>query len=82
MHYKNGREAREGDPVVGKSFNGQPVVGILIDTTAALECCNGTVVRPLGLPLSCVNVKDFYHAEDAFAALEQKQPTPDSAPTK
>jgi hypothetical protein len=34
MHYKNGREAKNGDKVILLSAYGSPVIGILYDATA------------------------------------------------
>lgn len=39
MHYKNGREAKIGDPIVGKGYNKGIISGTLIDITPG-ESCN------------------------------------------
>lgn len=41
VHYKNGREAKNGDKVVLLPSYGSPVVGILYDATAGNDYCNG-----------------------------------------
>ena len=41
MHYKNGREAKNGDKVVLLPSYGAPVIGILYDATAGNDLCNG-----------------------------------------
>ena len=46
MHYKNGREAKNGDKVVllstyGPSTYGPPMIGILYDAVAGNDFCNG-----------------------------------------
>jgi hypothetical protein len=71
MHYKNGREAKSGDPVIGKLYYGEVVSGNLIDLQPSSTSCNSTLLRAIG-PLSCVTVGEFYHAEDAFNAIEPK----------
>ena len=69
MHYKNGREAQEGDPVVGMPQYGTKVyAGTIIDINPGSETCNATLLRGAGPPVIFINVKDFYHAEDANKA--------------
>ena len=43
MHYKNGREAKNGDKVVLFPFITVWVVGILYDATAGNDYCNGKI---------------------------------------
>ncbi len=74
MHYKNGREAKEGEPVICTGYNGQITVG-KIHSLVAATTCNATVAEPVmgGVQqLTCRTVGEMYHAEDAFAALEPK----------
>ena len=77
MHYKNGREAKNGDKVVmvptpyqgaqGVS-QGLPVVGILYDAVAGQNYCNGRLA--LTSPSDPTpNLKECLHIEDAQAAL-------------
>jgi hypothetical protein len=71
MHYKNGREAKENDPVVVKSYNGF-IAGKISRLNAGSNNCNGVVTFPVlgnseGL---CVTVSECYHAEDAYNAME------------
>ena len=81
MHYKNGRPANNGEPVVGK-ICGNTIVGLVQDIQPAQMSCNCTVIRPGGLIASCVTVGDLYHAEDAVSAIEAHSltPPPDSEP--
>jgi hypothetical protein len=86
MHYKNGRQAHEGDPVVAKHYNGSAriVAGVLHSTFPTASTCNGqiAVAIPGGSVNHCVTIGEIYHAEDAFAAVEAKlAATPPSAPT-
>ena len=77
MHYKNGREAKTGDPVIGRF--GYPVginCGILHSLIPGCDACNANVATP-GIGMvnqACVTVGELYHAEDAFGAMEEKQP--------
>jgi hypothetical protein len=43
MHYKNGREAKNGDKVILIPTFGTPVIGILYDATAGNDYCNGRI---------------------------------------
>lgn len=71
MHYKNGREAHNGETVVGKSqYAVSPVVGIIQDINPGSTSCNCMVIRPGGLIQSCVTVGDLYHVDDVVAAIE------------
>ena len=41
MHYKNGRLAKIGDPVIGSTYNRKGIqVGILVGITAGTDTCN------------------------------------------
>ena len=73
MHYKNGREAISGDPVILKDFAGNTIVGTIHSLNAGSVSCNATVavVVPGGVnQFSCVTVGECYHAEDALVALD------------
>jgi hypothetical protein len=69
MHYKNGREAKNGDKVVLMDPYGGTTVGILYDATAGNDYCNGklAVTRPND---PCPNLKDCLHLDDVLAAVE------------
>jgi hypothetical protein len=74
MHYKNSREAKAGDPVVGIfEYNSQVYTGVIHSFNPGLTTCNCTVavVVPGGVnQVACVNVSDLYHAEDAYSAVQ------------
>lgn len=81
MHYKNGKEAHEGDPVIGESYKGSGIIiaGKIHSLQATQLSCNCTVAVPAigGIEqLSCRNVNEHYHAADAFAAMEQMMLNP------
>ncbi|HMJ06375.1 MAG TPA: hypothetical protein VK474_09000 [Chthoniobacterales bacterium] len=64
MHYKNGREVKVGDRVVGL-HNGLPKAGIVIET-ANSDACNIALV-PCPEYVSCgYQSKDFLHVDDAL----------------
>src|ERR1035441_4396182 len=55
MHYKNGREAKNGDKVMLIPSYGAPVVGILYDAQAGNDYCNGRIA-PVS-PASCTRTE-------------------------
>jgi hypothetical protein len=76
MHYRNGKEAHDGDPVIGQTYKNSGVViaGKIHSINPGQNTCNCTVAVPVmgGVEhLSCRNVDEFYSAADAFAAMEQ-----------
>ena len=85
MHYKNGRQAVENDPVICKpSYPGGRFVSGTIHTLSTdpnSTTCNGQVayLMPSGIQNTSVTISDCYHAEDAYNAIEPKiniqQPT-------
>lgn len=71
MHYKNGREAKEGDPVITKDqYSGKMKAGVIHSLLGVSDTCNGQLAHPVpgGVFNSCINVKDCLHAEDAWNA--------------
>jgi hypothetical protein len=68
MHYKNGREAKNGDKVVLFPSYGAPVVGILYDAVAGNDYCNGRIA-PTSPNDPCPNLKECLHFDDVTVAL-------------
>jgi hypothetical protein len=68
MHYKNGREAKNGDKVVLLPTYGTPIIGILYDAQAGNDFCNGKIalIRPNDL---CPNLKECLHLDDVLLAV-------------
>lgn len=73
MHYKNGREAKNGDKVVLIPTWGAPVIGILYDATAGNDYCNGRIA-PTGPSDPCPNLKEVLHLDDVLKALPADVP--------
>jgi len=73
MHYKNGREAKNGDKVVLISSYGPPVIGVLYDATAGNDFCNGKIAQVMPNDL-CPNLKDCLHLDDVLAAIPADVP--------
>jgi hypothetical protein len=80
MHYKNGREAKNGDKVMVVPSYGSPYVGILYDAVAGNDYCNGKVA-PTSPSDSCPNLKEVLHLDDALAAISVEVPDTSSAST-
>jgi len=73
MHYKNGREAKNGDKVVLMSTYAAPFVGILYDATAGNDYCNGKIA-PIKPNDPCPNLKECLHLDDVIKALPAEVP--------
>lgn len=63
MHYKNGREAKNGDKVVLIPTYGNPVIGILYDAVAGNDYCNGRIA-PMLPSDPCPNLKECLELSD------------------
>jgi hypothetical protein len=70
MHYKNGREAKNGDKVVliSQYVGGAVVVGVLYDAISGNDYCNGKIA-PIAPNDSCPNLNECLHLDDVLAAL-------------
>lgn len=68
MHYKNGREAHNGDKVMLIPSYGAPVVGILYDAKAGNDYCNGRIA-PTSPNDACPNLKECLHLDDVLTAI-------------
>lgn len=72
MHYKNGREAKNGDKVVLMTGN-KIVIGFLYDATAGNDYCNGKLAQP-SYNDPCPNLKECVHYDDFVKALPAEIP--------
>lgn len=68
MHYKNGREAHNGDKVLYMTEYGVSLVGILYDTTPGSDYCNGRVAT-ISPSDCCPNLGECLHIDDVKSAL-------------
>lgn len=70
MHYKNGREAHNGDKVIliPDYEGGSPIIGILYNAKAGNDFCNGKIA-PINPNDPCPNLKECLHLDDALAVL-------------
>ncbi len=72
MHYRNGREAKNGDKIVKLSMEGGKVVafGVLHSATPGNDYCNGNIaaIQPAN-DYACM--VDCLHVDDLEAILAQ-----------
>lgn len=73
MHYKNGREAKNGDKVVLLPTYGPPVIGILYDAVAGNDYCNGRIAQTAPSD-ACPNLKECLHLDDVLKAIPAEVP--------
>jgi len=65
MHYANGREAKVGDKVVGKTTDGTPIGGVVCDAVPESDTFNLTVIPyplnyiPITTASECLHVDDI-----------------------
>jgi len=74
MHYRNGREAKNGDKIVSLGMDGSKVVavGVLYDAVPGNDYCNGYIApiqQPAGTPACLV---DCLHVDDVAEMLKEK----------
>jgi hypothetical protein len=81
VHYKNGREAKNGDKVlliqrytVGGKEVGAPVVGILYDAQPGNDFCNGKIA-PISPTDPMPSLADCLHLDDVLAAVDESPKT-------
>lgn len=75
MHYRNGREAKNGDKVVSLAgYGSNPInaVGVLFDAVPGNDFCNGSVASTIGGPVVGACMCDCLHIEDVVALLKEK----------
>lgn len=72
MHYRNGREAKNGDKIVKLDSNGNVVAyGVLHSAVPGNDYCNGNIaaIQP---PNDYACMCDCLHVEDVAAVLAEK----------
>jgi hypothetical protein len=74
MHFRNGREAKNGDKIVqigGYGDSAQIVaVGVLYDATPGNDYCNGNIA-PIQNPVTAACLCDCLHIDDVAAILKE-----------
>lgn len=75
MHYRNGREAKNGDKVVSLAGYGSNIIngiGILFDAVSGNDYCNGNIASMIGGPVIGACLCDCLHLDDLAAILAEK----------
>ena len=72
MHYRNGREANNGDKVIQLKIDGSGVeaFGVLHSATPGSDYCNGNIAV-IQHPASCACLCDCLHVDDLTAMLKE-----------
>lgn len=73
MHYKNGREARNGDKVLLMTPWGPPIAGILYDAKPGNDHCNGRIAATSPND-PCPDLKFCLHIDDVLSSLPPERP--------
>ena len=72
MHYRNGREAKNGDKIVQIGHEGKITsIGVLHDATPGNDYCNG-YIAPISTTTSAACMCDCLHMDDLAALLKEK----------
>jgi hypothetical protein len=71
MHYRNGREAKNGDKVVQLDSNGKLAqFGVIFDAVPGNDYCNGNLAPVHGVVGACM--VDCLHVDDVAEFLKEK----------
>lgn len=72
MHYRNGREAKNGDKIVALGSNGQIIAfGALHSATPGNDYCNGAIA-PIQQVVTVACMCDCLHVEDVAEFITEK----------
>lgn len=75
MHYRNGREAKNGDVIVSLAgYGSNPInsIGVLFDAQPGNDYCNGSIAPLLGGAVVVACLCDCLHIDDLMAILAEK----------
>lgn len=71
MHYRNGREAKNGDKVVQLDTSGKiHHFGVIYDNVAGNDYCNGNLAPVHGIVNACL--VDCLHVEDVQELIKKE----------
>lgn len=73
MHYRNGREAKNGDVIVQLGFSDgkASALGVLCEATPGNDFCNGRIT-PVQSTISVACLCDCLHIDDLEDILKEK----------
>lgn len=71
MHYRNGREAKNGDTIVSLGFDGAKIgaVGVLFNAVPGNDYCNGSIA-PIHSTTTGACLCDCLHIDDLAELLK------------
>lgn len=74
MHYRNGREAKNGDKIVQLDFSTGKIqhLGVLYDAVPGQDHCNGSIA-PIQQSITGACMCDCLHVDDMAEFLKEKQ---------
>lgn len=73
MHYRNGREAKNGDRIVSIGHEGKIVaIGVLYDAKPGNDYCNG-YIAPTQQPIVSACMCDCLHIDDVAELLVEAE---------
>jgi hypothetical protein len=74
MHYRNGREAKNGDKIVSLGYDGSKIVaiGVLHDAVPGNDYCNGSIA-PISTNVTGACMCDCLHIDDIAEMLKEKE---------
>ncbi len=73
MHYRNNREAKNGDVIVQLNHEGKvSAVGVLYNAKPGNDYCNGSIA-PIQAPPTCACMCDCLHIDDLAEILKEKE---------
>jgi len=72
MHYRNGREAKNGDKIVQLEGGKVVAVGVLHSAEPGNDYCNGQIA-PTQQPQTCACLCDCLHVDDLADMLAAKR---------
>ena len=71
MHYRNGREAKNGDKIVQLNGGRVSAMGVLYDATPGNDYCNGNIALTQ-IPSTGACMCDCLHIDDVAEMLAEK----------
>lgn len=73
MHYRNGREAKNGDKLVKIGSDGKvEAVGVLFDAQPGNDYCNGYIAPIQNSAREIACIVDCLHVDDVAEILKEK----------
>jgi len=73
MHYRNGREAKNGDEIIQLNSKGQITdAGVLIRAVPGNDFCNGVIANDRSQSFVGACMCDCLHVDDVAAMLKEK----------